>query len=69
MRTDRAARDIRRNKAEHIWDTAQCQRLGQIGDAQQTVEYQGLLQQEADLTGGHGVLRATGFIAEAWQRE
>lgn len=63
MRTDRAARDIRKKKTEYISDAAQRQRIGQIEDAQQTAEYQDVLQQEADLTGGHGVLRATGFVA------
>jgi hypothetical protein len=29
----------------------------------QAAEYQDVLQQEADLTAGHGVLRATGFVA------
>lgn len=28
-----------------------------------TAEYKDVLQQEADLTAGHGVLRATGFVA------
>src|SRR4051794_17336475 len=63
MRTDRAARDIRRRKTEYISDAAQRQKIGQIEDAQQTAEYQDVLQQEADLTAGHGVLRATGFVA------
>jgi len=59
MRTDRAARDIRKKKTEYISDAAQRQKIGQIEDAQQTAEYQDVLQQEADLTAGHGVLRAT----------
>ena len=63
MRTDRAARDIRKKKTEYISDAAQRQRIGQIEDAQQTAEYQDVLQQEADLTAGHGVLRCTGFVA------
>lgn len=63
MRTDRAARDIRRRKTEYISDAAQRQKIGRIEDAQQTAEYQDVLQQEADLTAGHGVLRATGFVA------
>ena len=57
MRTDRAARDIRKKKTEYISDAAQRQKIGQIEDAQQTAEYQDVLQQEADLTAGHGVLR------------
>ena len=63
MRTDRAARDIRKKKTEYISDAAQRQRIGQIEDAQQTAEYQDVLQQEADLTAGHGVLRCTGLVA------
>ena len=63
MRTDRAARDIRRKKTEYISDAAQRQRIGQIEDAQQSAEYQDVLQQEADLTAGHGVLRCTGLVA------
>jgi hypothetical protein len=62
MRPDRAARDIRKKKTEYISDAAQRQKIGQIEDAQQTAEYQDILQQEADLTAGHGVLRATGFV-------
>jgi hypothetical protein len=63
MRTDRAARDIRKKKTEYISDAAQRQKFGQIEDAQQTAEYQDVLQQEADLTAGHGVLRCTGLVA------
>jgi hypothetical protein len=63
LRTDRAARDIRKKKTEYISDAAQRHKIGQIEDAQQTAEYQDVLQQEADLTAGHGVLRCTGLIA------
>src|SRR3954470_14516052 len=63
MRTDQAARDIRKKKTEYISDAAQRQRIGQIEDAQHSAEYADVLQQEADLTAGHGVLRATGLIA------
>ncbi|KRF32471.1 SCO6880 family protein [Nocardioides sp. Soil805] len=63
IRTDRAARDIRKKKTEYISDAAQRQRIGQIEDAQQSAEYQDVLQQEADLTAGHGVLRCTGLVA------
>ncbi|MGN6779933.1 MAG: SCO6880 family protein [Marmoricola sp.] len=63
MRTDRAARDIRKKKTEYISDAAQRQKIGQIEDAQQSAEYHDVLQQEADLTAGHGVLRCTGLIA------
>lgn len=63
MRTDQAARDIRKKKVEHISDAAQRRRIGQIEDAAQTAEYEDVLQQEADLTAGHGVLRVTGLVA------
>ena len=63
MRTDQAARDIRKKKTEYISDAAQRQRIGQIEDAQQSAEFNDVLQQEADLTAGHGILRATGLIA------
>ncbi|MFX4288271.1 SCO6880 family protein [Zafaria sp. Z1313] len=62
MRSDQAARDIRKKKVEHISDAAQRQRIGQIEDASQTAEYQDVLQQEADLTAGHGILRYTGLV-------
>ena len=62
MRTDKAARDLRKKKTEYISDAAQRHKIGQIEDAQQTAEYGDVLQQEADLTAGHGVLRATGFV-------
>lgn len=63
MRSDQAARDIRKKKTEYISDAVQRQRIGQIEDASQTAEFQDVLQQEADLTAGHGVLRYTGLIS------
>lgn len=63
IRSDEAARDIRRKKTEYVSDAAQRARIGQIEDAQQTAEYQDVLKQEADLTAGHGVLRYTGLIS------
>jgi hypothetical protein len=62
LRTDQASRDIRKKKTEYISDAAQRQRIGQIEDAQQAAEYHDVLQQEADLTAGHGILRVTGLI-------
>ena len=53
MRSDQAARDIRKKKVEHISDQAQRAKIGQIEDASQTAEYHDVLQQEADLTAGH----------------
>ena len=63
MRTDQAARDIRKKKTEYVSDAAQRARIGQIEDASQRAEYQDVLQQEADLTAGHGVLRYTGQLS------
>ena len=62
VRADQAARDIRKKKTELISDAHQRQRIGQIEDASATAEYEDVLQQEADLTAGHGVLRTTGLI-------
>ncbi|GFZ82718.1 SCO6880 family protein [Nesterenkonia alkaliphila] len=63
IRSDQAARDIRKKKTEYISDAAQRAKIGQIEDASQTAEYHDVLQQEADLTAGHGVLRYTGLIS------
>lgn len=63
MRSDQAARDIRKKKTEYISDAHQRQRIGQIEDASQTAEFHDVLQQEADLTAGHGVLRYTGLVS------
>ncbi|MDN5825239.1 MAG: PrgI family protein, partial [Micrococcaceae bacterium] len=62
IRSDQAARDIRKKKTEYISDAAQRQKIGQIEDAGQTAEFHDVLQQEADLTSGHGILRYTGLI-------
>ncbi|MPV35934.1 SCO6880 family protein [Georgenia subflava] len=63
VRADLAARDIRKKKTEYISDAAQRARIGQIEDASQTAEYVDVLQQEADLTAGHGILRAVGLVS------
>ena len=63
VRADAAARDIRKKKTEYLADAAQRAKLGQIDDAAQHAEYADVLQQEADLTAGHGILRATGLIS------
>src|SRR5690625_1760812 len=63
MRSDQAARDIRKKKTEYISDAHQRQRIGQIEDASQIAEFHDVLQQEADLTAGHGVLRYTGLVS------
>jgi len=54
-------------EAQYISDAAQRQRIGQIEDAQQSAEYNDVLQQEVDLTAGHGILRTTGLIAVSAQ--
>ncbi|WRS29178.1 SCO6880 family protein [Actinomycetaceae bacterium MB13-C1-2] len=63
MRSDQAARDIRKKKVEYISDANQRARIGQIEDASQTAEYHDVLQQESELTAGHGVLRYSGLIS------
>lgn len=63
MRSDHAAREIRRKKTELISDAHQRRRIGQIEDAAATAEYEDVVQQEADLTAGHGVLRTVGLIS------
>lgn len=63
VRADQAARDLRKKKTELISDAAQRRKIGQIEDAAQTAEYEDVLQQEADLTAGHGVLRVSGLIS------
>jgi hypothetical protein len=62
IRADVAARQIRKQKTEYLADASQRARIGQIEDAAQTAEYQDVLQQEADLTAGHGILRYTGLL-------
>ena len=63
VQSDHAARDIRRKKTELISDAHQRRRIGQIEDAAATAEYDDILQQEADLTAGHGVLRTIGLVS------
>lgn len=62
VRADQAARDLRKKKTELISDAHQRRRIGQIEDAGSSAEYEDVLQQEADLTAGHGVLRTTGLV-------
>lgn len=63
VRADQAARDLRKKKTELISDATQRRKIGQVEDAAATAEYDDVLQQEADLTAGHGVLRITGLIS------
>ncbi|MCI4658501.1 SCO6880 family protein [Cryobacterium zhongshanensis] len=62
VRADQAARDLRKKKTELISDAHQRRRIGQIEDAGATAEYDDLLNQEADLTAGHGVLHTIGLV-------
>jgi len=63
VRADQAARDLRKKKTELISDAAQRRKIGQIEDAATSAELDDVLQQEADLTAGHGVLRVSGLIS------
>ena len=62
VRADAAAGDIRKKETECIGNAADREKIGQIEDAAQSAEYVDVLEQEADLTVGHGILRATGLI-------
>lgn len=55
-------RSIRRRKTEYLSDDAHRRRIGRIDDAGMNAEYDDVLQQEADLTAGHGLLHYTGLI-------
>lgn len=63
VRADQAARDLRKKKTELISDAAQRRKIGQIDDAVSSAELDDVLQQEADLTAGHGVLRVSGLVS------
>lgn len=63
VRPDLAVRAIRREKTKHLSDQALRAKIGQIEDAAQTAELRDVLQQEAELTSGHGILHYTGLIA------
>ena len=63
VRADQAARDLRKKKTELISDATQRRKIGQVEDAASSAELADVLQQEADLTAGHGVLRVSGLIS------
>ena len=63
VRADHAARDLRKKKTELISDATQRRKIGQVEDATASAELDDVLQQEADLTAGHGVLRVSGLIS------
>ncbi|KKI16416.1 MULTISPECIES: SCO6880 family protein [unclassified Leucobacter] len=63
VRADQAARDLRKKKTEMIADAAQRRKIGQVEDTQASAEFQDVLQQESELTGGHGILRVIGLVS------
>ena len=63
IRSDQAARDIRKKEDGIHLRRRATPKSWANEDASQTAEYHDVLQQEADLTSGHGVLRYTGLIA------
>lgn len=63
VRADQAARDLRKQKTEMIADAAQRRKIGQVEDTQASAEYHDVLQQETELTAGHGVLRVVGLVS------
>ena len=63
VRADQAARDLRKKKTEMIADAAQRRKIGQVEDTQASAEFSDVLQQESELTAGHGVLRAVGLVS------
>jgi hypothetical protein len=63
VRADQAARDLRKKKTEMIADAAQRRKIGQVEDTQASAEYSDVLQQESELTAGHGVLRVVGLVS------
>src|SRR5690606_2085395 len=63
VRADQAARELRKKKTALSSDRAQRRKIGQIEDAATSAELDDVLQQEADLTAGHGVLRVSGLIS------
>lgn len=63
VRADQAARDLRKKKTEMIADAAQRRKIGQVEDTQASAEFQDVLQQESELTAGHGILRVIGLVS------
>ena len=46
-----------------IADAAQRRKIGQVEDTQASAEFQDVLQQESELTAGHGILRVIGLVS------
>ncbi len=55
-------RNIRKRKTEYLADDTHRRRVGRTDDAGIAAEYDDVLQQEADLTAGHGLVHYTGLI-------
>lgn len=62
LSTDKALREIRRAKVEHVADAAQRARIGQIESEATRAEVADLDRREAELVAGHGDLRFTGLV-------
>jgi hypothetical protein len=60
---DRALKEIRRAKTQHVTDAAQRARIGQIEDETLTAEFRDVLARERELVAGHGELRFVGLLA------
>lgn len=57
-----ALREIRRAKAEHLADSAQRSRIGQVEDEATRAELEDLLSREQELVAGHADLQFTGLV-------
>jgi hypothetical protein len=60
--TQRAAREIRHAKVEHLTNAAQRERVGQVADQRRDAAYADVLKRETELVAGHGDLRYTAFL-------
>lgn len=59
----KALRDVQRDKVEHMVDTAQRQRLGQLETESQRQEHDDVIRREKELVAGHGDMRFAGLLA------
>lgn len=60
--TDKALRQLRREKTEAISDSAQKARIGQIPDLSDAAEYDDLLSRERSIVAGHTDVAFSGFL-------
>jgi hypothetical protein len=60
--TDRALRDIRRDKTDAAADSAQKVRVGQLADLSDAQEYEDLLARERSIIAGHTDVAFTGLV-------